>query len=144
MNRLDPDIETIMKLLLEQGAEAAKAYVNQHIVPDVEKAKKAFETRQNTLSSVNNIIFMATGNQSTESSGDNELPMDVRGQVLAIAAEIARGNDGIAALNEVVREVANRGLDLKSSRPGTSIANILFRAPFLWQRMSPGIFKLIA
>lgn len=145
--KLNPHVEAVMRLLIEQGLEAANRYVELNVSPEVAKAKKEFEARSQEEGAVKNIIVMAmSGMSSGEAQNLPEpevLPMDTRGQVLAIAAEVARGNDGIAELNPVVEAVLKRGIDLKSSRPGTSIANILFKASDLWERVSPGVFRLL-
>lgn len=68
---------------------------------------------------------------------------NVRNQLLALAAEIARANNGMVELDQVVKAAHDRGVQLSSTRPGTTIANILFKANNLWSREGPGLFKLL-
>lgn len=79
-----------------------------------------------------------------ESEPEQELGLDVRGRILQIASDLARNApDNVVALEDVVAAVRAAGIEMSSTRPGTSIGNILFKATALWQRVGLGKFKLI-
>lgn len=166
--RLNPHVEAVMKLMLERGVEAAESYLATNVSPDVERAKAEYEAKQREEMAVRNIIQLsrltalaqapiapAPGSASdgnhplgeqqplAELMGEASIPMNVRGRVLQIAAEVARNNNGIAKLDAVVDAVIKQGVDVGSTRPGTSIGNMLFKASPLWERVKPGVFRLV-
>jgi hypothetical protein len=145
-----------MRLLLEEGHDSAIRYLDQNLAPEIEKAKRDLEALHKEYTTIRGIVDM-TRPQSADTAtvskpqlqgqvSDFKLngdPNDPRSQVLQIAAEVARANDGIAKLDDVLAAMKERKLELDTTRPGTSVANILFKAHVLWERTGPGVFRLI-
>jgi len=65
---------------------------------------------------------------------------DARHAIFATCTELAQQNNGVLLLANAVEEVKKRGIDLKSSRPGTSIGNMLFKSAD-WTRIGDGLFR---
>ena len=112
----------------------------------IDDERKSLDGRAQTNAYMKSVLSGAVAQAPTSAkvpaSEEMELATDARGKVLAIAAEVARTTGGTVSLDDVVAAVAKQGVDLSSTRPGTSIANILFKASALWERMSPGVFRL--
>lgn len=65
---------------------------------------------------------------------------DVRHTIFSMCIELAQRNGGMLLLADAVEEVKKRGIDLKSTRPGTSIGNMLFKSAD-WTRAGDGLFR---
>ncbi|WP_154304635.1 hypothetical protein [Burkholderia pseudomallei] len=65
---------------------------------------------------------------------------DVRHAIFSMCNELAQRSGGTLLLADAVEEVKKRGIDLKSTRPGTSIGNMLFKSAD-WTRMGDGLFR---
>ena len=149
-SKLSPHVAAVMKLLLEQGVTAAQAYVTNAVGPEVARARDALEARLHEEAVVRNIVALAmqsVANSHTKPASEPVIPIekaivDERSNVLRVAAEVASQNQGVANLEAVVKELEKRGLKLRSARPNTSVANILYKASHLWGRTAPGVFLM--
>jgi hypothetical protein len=138
--------------LMGDGKTDEARFLVEGDAQSIAEARKALELRERNNAFMQTVLVNALVPVLKESDGQpiqkardddaDDVAMDARGQVLAIAQDLAEKNNGVVTLEAVVAAVAKRGIDLKSSRPGTSIGNILFKASAVWDRKGPGVFEL--
>lgn len=144
-NRISSRIEALMRIAIEKGQSAALDYIDLHISEEVRSARARYEELLKEENSAKNIVSMAFATASSlpqQESIEPDASPDVRSQVLDIALEMANKHpQKMVHLVEITNEVAKRGVILDSTRPGTSIGNMLFKAEN-WQRLGAGLYRL--
>lgn len=147
----------VLQLLAEGRAREAKESLEQTMGDEIvalEKRLSRLKQEYALLSQLTQLRLHITGEvqagqrafaigagQSPLILGDGtDSPEDVRNSIFAVCRELAQQNDGMLSLQEAVDEVKKRGIELKSSRPGTSIGNMLFKSAE-WDRIGDGVFQ---
>ncbi len=158
---INPVAEKVLRLLLEKGPEAASEYVRSELEPQVASAQKAYDDAKNAKMVAENIIALSSRPQSASihpaverneplslaSSAEAHIEPPAqelhdeqrRAAILAVANEIADRKPQVTTV-DVVIGLSRRGLKMAGARPGTSVGNVLLRAPG-WVRLGEGTFK---
>ncbi len=158
---INPVAEKVLRLLLEKGPGAASDYVRTVLEPEVARAQKVFDDAKDAKMVAENIIALSSrprvGAVQAALESNEALSLADRAQARVQAAEPesqdeARRTAILTAANEiadkkeevttvaVVMALHGRGFNLAGARPGTSVGNVLLRAPG-WVRVGEGKFK---
>jgi hypothetical protein len=164
-NTLNPVAAEVMRLILNEGVDAAEKFVNETIGAKVRALQQELVNAHEDESKARGIInFAKVGSQpaatqpaavaqygavpaqnvATPAGSAGAVLDDVnkRDVITSLARQIAfAAMDNTASTEEVLKELAKQGKSLPGARPGTSIGNILNRDP-AWERISEGVFRL--
>lgn len=149
----------VMRLLLENRLDEAAEYIEETLgtqITELEHQLMLLRKEQALLGQLTQLHRRREGQLSagvvtaaqvglpTSEDGLFDLgdPVeDVRHAIFSMCAELAQRSSGTLLLADAVEEMKRRGIDLKSTRPGTSIGNMLFKSAD-WTRLGDGLFKL--
>lgn len=142
---LNPHVEKVMRLLLDEGLSAAEHYVDKTLTPEVDAARIQYERAQRDEMSARNVITLARGSASGLADTDQpaedspELWNDKRAAIL-MAADAVHEMGRPVTTAAVLELMAARNQVLSGARPGTSVGNTLHKDSN-WVRLSEGVFK---
>jgi hypothetical protein len=152
MNTINPIAEKVLRLLLDSGPPAAQQFVRDELIPEVDRAQQALELAKSSLTTAETIIALASRQDTPPVRAPEPDPPTAlqavgaqederKAQILAVANELADRQQGepISTI-DVLAIMLRRGQKLAGARPGTSVGNVLFRAPG-WIRIGEGKYK---
>lgn len=157
MSRLDPNIQNLLRVLLDEGPDAAEAYVRSTFTVRIQQLRSELDKLTAEEANAKNIIGMSIRGigESTEAAvntgpdqsqliwqNSNTIPPDFRSAILAAADAVADANQEIVTTSRVIEALKEKGIVLPGVRPGTSIGNILNKDA-RWERQGEGIFRRI-
>ncbi|QRR09736.1 hypothetical protein FPJ27_26230 [Burkholderia sp. MS455] len=149
----------VMRLLIENRLDEATEYIEVTLgaqIATLERQLALLRKEQSLLGQITQLRRHRDGTQAADVATspaqtgstvalDGLLDLgdsveDVRHSIFSMCNELAQRSGGTLLLADAVEEVKKRGIDLKSTRPGTSIGNMLFKSAD-WTRIGDGLFK---
>lgn len=148
----------VMRLILENHVDEAARYIDVTFGEQIAKLEtklSLLRKEQALLAQLTQLHQRRTGQPPVDATRSAQLespstvdglldlgePLeDVRHAIFSMCIELAQRNRGHLLLADAVAELKKRGIDLKSTRPGTSIGNMLFKSAD-WDRVGDGLFR---
>jgi hypothetical protein len=145
---LNPTAETVMRIILESGIEAAERHVREHLLIAVERARAELERAQANLNAASSVIQFA---KPTTASVDVEAPTPeapvdestAKRSLILNAAEDVGARSEIVTTEDVLAELRRNGVVMPGARPGTAVGNVMNRSG-AWARIGEGKFRRAA
>lgn len=154
---MTPHLKTVMEMLLAGKVAEARRLFEGEFSRELEKRRADLHAAEQENALLHSLISVAERNQpqgggpATQSDGASaKAPATApalrklskskqQPVIMDIAFTIAAKDGGRVSTEAVIQGLRDRGYELNSAVPGTSIGNILFRAEG-WKRIDRGVF----
>lgn len=146
---LTPHSKRVLELLLEGRVDDARRFIDDkftRLIIDLQKQMDAVDRERNILLSTLQLAMRANelaAHSATSAPTGRPLTKDERReQIMKHALNLARKNDGLVRVQDVVNNIAHNKIDLGTGKPNTSVGNTLFKSKE-WRREAPAVFRYV-